>query len=67
MFTTINLLLKGISEFVAVFLFYDGESPPSGLFDKFLVGIPYITDQLKTQTYTQLVCIPIPRLNVDLC
>jgi hypothetical protein len=56
-FTTINLLLKGLDEFVAVFLFYDGPIPPTGLFDKFLVGIPYIVDQLQTQTYTELVCI----------
>jgi hypothetical protein len=57
MITTINLLLKGLDEFVAVFLFYDGPRPPTGIFDKFLVGIPYIVDQLQTQTYTELVCI----------
>jgi hypothetical protein len=54
-FTTINLLLKGLDEFVAIFFFYNGPIPPTGLFDKFLVGIPYIVDQLQTQTYTELV------------
>jgi hypothetical protein len=57
MLTTVSLLLKGLDEFFAVFLFYDGTNPPAGLFDRFL-NIPHINNQLKSQSYTALVCIP---------
>jgi hypothetical protein len=54
MFTTVSLLLTGLDEFFAVFLFYDGSSLPRGVFDKFL-NIPHILNQLKMQSYTALV------------
>lgn len=54
MFTTVSLLLTGLDEFFAVFLFYDGSSLPRGMFDKFL-NIPHILNQLKMQSYTALV------------
>ncbi|KAE9372168.1 FAD-binding domain-containing protein [Stipitochalara longipes BDJ] len=53
MFATFELLLKGLDEFAAVFLFYNGESPPSGLFDGFL-NIPNTSNQLQTQSYSAL-------------
>jgi len=54
MFATFEFLLKGLDEFAAVFLFYDGESPPNGLFDDFL-NIPNTSNQLQTQSYSSLV------------
>ncbi|KAF8959330.1 hypothetical protein BDZ97DRAFT_2043879 [Flammula alnicola] len=50
--TTYNFLLgqPGISQL----LFYDGPSPPAGIFDAFL-AIPYFTKDVSTRSYVSLV------------
>jgi hypothetical protein len=56
MFVTAQMLLSGLDQFFAVFLFYNGVSPPKGFFDKFL-EIPFTEDHLETQSYSALVCV----------
>ncbi|EIW78113.1 FAD-binding domain-containing protein [Coniophora puteana RWD-64-598 SS2] len=50
--TTYNFLLgePGVSQI----LFYDGPSPPTGLFDEFL-AIPYLTKDISTRSFLSLV------------
>lgn len=41
-----------------VFFFYDGETPPLGVFDKFN-AIPILIDNAKVQSYSDLVRGPL--------
>ncbi|TFK52879.1 FAD-binding domain-containing protein [Heliocybe sulcata] len=50
--TTYNFLLgePGVSQL----LFYDGETPPDGIFDEFL-AVPYFTKDIETRSFSSLV------------
>jgi hypothetical protein len=51
---TAEIGIDNLLEAFFIFYFYDGPSPPAGIFDKF-DAIPTITSNLTTQSYTDLV------------
>lgn len=55
MFLTAQVVLRGLDQYIYLWLFYNGEEPPEGVFDKFL-AIPYTDDDIGTQSYSNLVC-----------
>lgn len=60
---TSEITLDTIGQFWLVFFFYDGATPPNGVFDKFNT-ILSTTDTTQTQTYSSLVGLPL--LNIQL-
>ena len=42
------------NQFAAQVLFYDGPTPPPGTFDNF-TNIPYISGELKTRSYLDVI------------
>ena len=42
---------------ISLLMFYDGPTPPSGIFDDFL-AIPHFTKDVKTRTFLDLVMTP---------
>lgn len=51
-----DIAIDNLVESFIVFFFYDGETPPPGIFDAFNV-IPALIDNAKVQTYSELVYI----------
>lgn len=49
-----EIAIDSLLEFFVVFFFYNGETPPAGVFDKFDT-ITSLTDSTKTQSYSDLV------------
>jgi hypothetical protein len=54
--TTTSVLtnISQLQEVLTVFYFYNGTSPPPGVFDEFN-AIPWLTSTVKTMTYPELV------------
>ena len=42
---------------MSLLLFYDGPTPPDGIFDDFL-AIPYFTKDVKTRAFADLIGVP---------
>jgi hypothetical protein len=51
-----EVAIDDLLEIFVVFFFYDGETPPPGIFDAFN-ALPAIIDNAKVQTYSELVRI----------
>jgi hypothetical protein len=51
-----ELVIGGLVKVFVVFFFYNGETPPPGVFNMF-DSIPSITNQVKTQSYANFVCL----------
>ena len=49
-----EIAIVDLLEIFVVFFFYDGETPPAGIFDEFN-AIPTLTDGVKVQSYYDLV------------
>ncbi|KAJ6533798.1 FAD dependent oxidoreductase [Mycena vulgaris] len=47
----------GLSNFISLILFYDGPTPPAGIFDDFL-AIPNLSEDIKTRSFLSLVNSP---------
>lgn len=54
---TLEIVASNLDQFATVFFFYNGPSPPPGIFDKFL-SLPFTADTIKTQSYSSMVCHP---------
>lgn len=54
MFTTCEILLSNLDQFITVFYFYDGPIVPAGVFDKFF-AVPSTGDQTATRSFSSLV------------
>jgi hypothetical protein len=50
-----SFAIKNLAELFVVFFFYDGPTPPAGIFDEFDAIIP-IADQVSKQSYYDIVC-----------
>lgn len=50
-----SLAIENLAELFVLFFFYDGPTPPVGVFDEFDAIIP-IADQVSTQSYADIVC-----------
>jgi hypothetical protein len=51
---TAELTQFGLLDLWLMFLFYDGPTPPAGVFDNF-TAIPHLTDDTKSRSYTDLL------------
>ncbi|TVY12974.1 putative FAD-linked oxidoreductase, partial [Lachnellula arida] len=51
---TSEIAIDSLLDIFVVFFFYDGETPPAGIFDAF-DALPTVTDAAKTQTYSDLL------------
>ncbi|TVY85956.1 putative FAD-linked oxidoreductase, partial [Lachnellula willkommii] len=49
-----EIAIDNLLDIFVVFFFYDGETPPAGIFDAF-DALPTVTDAAKTQTYSDLL------------
>jgi hypothetical protein len=49
-----EITIDSLLEIFVVFFFYDGSTPPEGVFDGF-DAIPFLTDGTQTQSYYDLV------------
>jgi len=49
-----EIAIDSLLETFIVFFFYDGASPPTGVFDEFN-AIPFLTDGTQVQSYYDLV------------
>ncbi|KIN06284.1 hypothetical protein OIDMADRAFT_155290 [Oidiodendron maius Zn] len=49
-----DITIESLVELFAVFFFYDGETPPPGIFDTFN-ALPALIDNAKVQTYSELL------------
>jgi hypothetical protein len=50
-----SFAIENLAELFVLFFFYDGPTPPAGIFDEFDAVIP-IEDQVSTQSYYNIVC-----------
>jgi hypothetical protein len=50
-----SFAIENLAELFVLFFFYDGPTPPAGIFDEFDAVIP-IEDQVSTQSYYDIVC-----------
>jgi hypothetical protein len=51
-----SLAIDSLAELFVLFFFYDGPTPPAGVFDEFDAIIP-IDDGVSTQSYADIVCM----------
>ena len=49
-----SIAIENLAQLFVLFFFYDGPTPPAGVFDVFNAVLP-ITDQTATQSYASIV------------
>lgn len=57
-----NIAIEDLAEIFVLFFFYDGPTPPAGVFDEFDAIVPTL-DQVSTQSYADIVCSPPDRFD----
>jgi hypothetical protein len=60
-----EITIESLVELFAIFFFYDGETPPPGIFDTFN-ALPAVIDNAKVQTYSELVRCALKRKRVQM-
>lgn len=51
-----TVAIENLAQLFVLFFFYDGPTPPSGVFDEFDAVVP-LSDQTSTQPYADIVCV----------
>jgi hypothetical protein len=52
-----SIAIENLAGLFVLFYFYDGPTPPAGIFDEFDAIVP-IADQVSTQSYADIVWSP---------